>query len=594
MFSLNKPERFLWSTALLSTATLAFSSCNPEYDLTRDIDDKISIDADISAPLGNSELILIEDFLDLKTDGDNVLKTDASGDLYISVAGNGASSAVSLPMFSFSGDPLSDGGYLATIGKDELPLPSSGAVPTGKYVKSFKASSTPLTVNEKVPEEIVDVRDFQASGKVSLSLYVSAGKATLSDLVLDFPDYLIFGSLPASATLNRDGNIVTIKGLEVTSAPKTIHLDITGIDMEKVPSGQGFDRNSHRITINDAIRLDKFDVTVMLQDLGKTVEAIPSQIQTNIDLTISALEVKSAQVKVNPAISIDPVTANVGTMPDFLAGDGIVLDLSNPALLLDIRNSTPLSLNLNADIMSYKGQNVRTVHVGNNTAGGSTVTIAASAENKLYISRTGEGAAADMVNVTVPELSSVISNVPERIGVGNIDLKAADEFVTLYSGADYSISYDYEVKAPLAFGKNVHIVYDSDFTGWNDTFNQDDFSLEIRNADVKFDFVNMVPLSMELSASAIDPDGNVIPDISVTLDGNAPAGTSAEPSLTSLNLNMKGDASAMRKLDGIRIRLTAGDPDGFEGVCLNREQGVQFKNMRLHLQGKADTNIGNI
>ena len=576
----------------MSTATLAFSSCNPEYDLTRDIDDKISIDADISAPLGNSELILIDDFLDLKTDGDNVLKTDASGDLYISVAGDGASSAVSLPMFSFSGDPLSDGGYLATIGKDELPLPSSGTVPAGKYAKNFKASSTPLTVNEKVPEEIVDVRDIQASGKASLSLYVSAGKATLSDLVLDFPDYLIFGSLPASATLNRDGNIVTIKGLEVTSAPKTIHLDITGIDMEKVPSGQGFDRNSHRITIDDAIRLDKFDVTVMLQDLGKTVEAIPSQIQTNIDLTISALEVKSAQVKVNPAISIDPVTANVGTMPDFLAGDDIVLDLSNPVLLLDIKNGTPLSLNLNADIMSYKGQDMRKVHVG--SSAGTPVTLAASSENRLHISRTGEGAAADMVKVVVPELSSVISNVPDRIGVGNIDLKAADEFVTLHTGASYSVSYDYEVKAPLAFGKDVHIVYDSDFTGWNDTFDSDDFSMEIRNADVKFDFVNMIPLSMELSASALDVDGNVIPDIYVTLDGHAPAGTAAEPSLTPLKLNMKGDAAAMRKLDGIRIRLTAGNPGGFEGVCLNKEQGVQFKNMRLHLQGKADTNIGNI
>lgn len=588
MFSLKEPERFLWSTSLLAAA-LTIQSCNHEYDLTRDIDDKISIETDISAPLGNSELILIDDFLGLGNDGDNALKTDVSGDLYISVAGDGASAGVTLPIFTFSGKPFADGGYHATINKSELPLPSSGAVPSGKYVKYFKTSSTPLTVNEKVPEEIVDVRDIQASGQVSLSIYVSAGKATLSDIVLDFPDYLIFAEPTADASLDRDGNIVTIKSQEATAVPKMFTLDITGIDMKKVPSGQGFDRNSHRIAIDDAIRLDKFDVSVMLQDLGKTVDAVPPQIHTNIDLTISSLDVKSARAKVNPSITIDPVTANVGTMPDFLAGDDIMLDLSNPVLLLDIQNGTPLSLNLNADIMSYKGPDMRKVHIGSNA--GTPVTIAASAGNMLHISRTGEGAAADMVKVVLPELSSVISNVPERIGVGNIDLKAADEFVTLYPGASYSVSYDYEVKATLAFGKDVHIVYCSDFTGWNGTFNPDDFSLEIRNADVKFDFVNMVPLSMGLSASAIDVDGNVIPDIYVTLDGHAPAGTPADPSLTPLKLNMKGDAAAMSKLDGIRILLTAGGPDGFEGVCLNREQGVQFKNMKLHVQGKADTNI---
>lgn len=593
--SLQKNLAYLLSGMAMLSAAVSVTSClNEDYDLTKDIDTNISIDGDISAPLGNSEFILVDDFLNLGNDAADVLKTDASGNYYVSVTGRGTSSDVELPVLSFSDELVTDGGYIARIKKSELPLPSSGTVPAEQYTKHFNVSSTPMTVNEDVPHEIRAVKDAEVSGVVNISLTVTTGKATLSDLIIDFPEYLEFADVKdAGLNFNPDGNLLTIKSPQISTMAKNYYLNVVGIDFDKIPSGQGFLPSQHKIVLNDEIKLSAFDVNAVLSDLGTTVEAIPNEIVADIDLSISSLIVKTALVKVDPNIVIDPFISNVGELPDFLSGDDVVLDLYNPVLKLNIDNRTPLKLNLNADIMSYKGAVHRTAHVGN-ANGGEAIALTPSGMNRLYISRTGEGVPTGFASVVVPDFSSLISIVPDRIGVENIDVEAADEFVTLTSGGRYNVVYDFELAAALAFGKDVKIVYSTDFTGWNETFNPNDesFALEIRDADVKFDFVNMIPMTISLDAAAIDVDGNVISGIKVTLNGDIPAGSVEKPSTSALTLNLEGSAEQMRKLDGLRLNLTGSDPGTMSGVCLNKNQGVQFKNMKIRLQAKMDIESG--
>ena len=590
----NNLTYLLSGIAMLSAAVSVTSCLNEEYDLTKDIDTNISIDGDISAPLGNSEFILVDDFLNLGNDAADVLKADASGNYYISVTGRGASSDVELPFLSFSDELVTDGGYIAKIRKSELPLPSSGAVPAEQYTKHFNVSSTPMTVNEDVPYEIRAVKDAEVSGVVNISLTVTTGKATLSDLIIDFPEYLEFADVKdAGLNFNPDGNLLTIKSPQISTVAKNYYLNVVGIDFDKIPSGQGFLPSQHKIVLNDEIKLSAFDVNAVLSDFGTTVEAVPNEIVADIGISISSLIVKTALVKVDPDIVIDPFISNVGELPDFLSGDDVFLDLCNPVLKLNIDNRTPLKLNLNADIMSYKGADHRTAHVGN-ANGGEAIALTPSGMNRLYVSKTGEGVPAGFTSVVVPDFSSLISIVPDRIGVENIDVEAADEFVTLTSGGRYNVVYDFELAAALAFGKDVKIVYSTDFTGWNETFNPNDesFALEIRDADVKFDFVNMIPMTISLDAAAIDVDGNVIPGIKVTLNGDIPAGSVEKPSTSALTLNLEGSAEQMRKLDGLRLNLTGSDPGTMSGVCLNKNQGVQFKNMKIRLQAKMDIESG--
>ena len=193
--------------------------------------------------------------------------------------------------------------------------------------------------------------------------------------------------------------------------------------------------------------------------------------------------------------------------------------------------------------------------------------------------------------------------VPEQVGLDNIDVKAVDEFVTVSAGATYRFTYDYEVKAPLAFGDELNLEYDTDFDGWNETFNpkddkksdkdkKKDFDLNVENADVSFDFVNMIPLNLVVTAQAIDVNGNVLPGVTVTLSGDVPAGSVEKPGRKALTLNMKASAENMRKLDGIRMHLKATSKDSqYQGVCLNKNQGVRLENMKLRFLGNVDVEL---
>lgn len=98
---------------------------------------------------------------------------------------------------------------------------------------------------------------------------------------------------------------------------KNYYLNVVGIDFDKIPSGQGFLPSQHKIVLNDEIKLSAFDVNAVLSDFGTTVESIPNEIVADIDISISSLIVKTALVKVDPDIVIDPFISNVGELPDF-------------------------------------------------------------------------------------------------------------------------------------------------------------------------------------------------------------------------------------------------------------------------------------
>lgn len=89
---MSKKNYFGQMTVALAAVPLLLVSCvNPDYDLTQDIDKNISINGDISAPFGDSELLSVTDFLSLDESDGSVLKTDENGDYYIHVNGGNAS-----------------------------------------------------------------------------------------------------------------------------------------------------------------------------------------------------------------------------------------------------------------------------------------------------------------------------------------------------------------------------------------------------------------------------------------------------------------------------------------------------------------------
>lgn len=105
------------------------------------------------------------------------------------------------------------------------------------------------------------------------------------------------------------------------------------------------------------------------------------------------------------------------------------------------------------------------------------------------------------------------------------------------------------------------------------------------------DLVNSIPLTLKLSAEAIDVNGAVIPEIPVNVEGSIAPGSIDKPSTQPIKLTFSASAENMRKLDGMKLILEVSNPGEMEGVCLNKNQGVQFRNMKLRLLGRMDMEL---
>ena len=591
--------------ALTLTLPATFNSCvNEDYDLTKDIDKTICIDGEISAPIGNSETIFVTDLLNLDGDESDVLFLDINDNYVLTFMGNRTEASFTVPSFRFSGDIMTNGGHLGLIKRsdimEELAPGLSGTglpVPKGLTVKrTFDASTTPLEIDEDIPEEVTDVKDIHGNAVAKVTFLANTGKATLSGLTVDFPDYLIFAGISKGqidCDFDKESNTLRFGQVEVGRVMSEVSLDITGIDLTKIPAGQGFIRDRHKMLLNDNITLTGFEVSLLTDDLGNTFGDIPEEVHIDTGIKLNSLDIKDVTVKVDPKVAITPQAINVGKLPDFVNGDGAVLDLYDPQIMLFLGNDSPLTMSLNADLESYKGASRNTVHIGDNGGATDKITVKSGMTSRIYLSRTGESAPSGYQNVKVSNLSDIVKNVPERISIANIDVKADDEFVTVQTDKSYNFYCSYSIIAPLAFGKDMRIDYCSDYDGWNEIFNSEDVDYEINSAVVTFDCVNTIPFGIEMTAAAIDKEDNVIPEITVTIEGNVSSGSVDKPSKTPMTLNLKtSSGDDMRRLDGIRMnnRISGADND-LSGVCLNKRQSIKLENMKIKIKGAINTEL---
>lgn len=591
--------------ALTLTLPATFNSCvNEDYDLTKDIDKTICIDGEISAPIGNSETIFVTDLLNLDGDESDVLFLDINDNYVLTFMGNRTEASFTVPSFRFSGDIMANGGHLGLIKRsdimEELAPGLSGTglpVPKGLTVKrTFDASTTPLEIDEDIPEEVTDVKDIHGNAVAKVTFLANTGKATLSGLTVDFPDYLIFAGISKGqidCDFDKESNTLRFGQVEVGRVMSEVSLDITGIDLTKIPAGQGFIRDRHKMLLNDNITLTGFEVSLLTDDLGNTFGDIPEEVHIDTGIKLNSLDIKDVTVKVDPKVAITPQAINVGKLPDFVNGDGAVLDLYDPQIMLFLGNDSPLTMSLNADLESYKGSSRNTVHIGDNGGATDKITVKSGMTSRIYLSRTGESAPSGYQNVKVSNLSDIVKNVPERISIANIDVKADDEFVTVQTDKSYNFYCSYSIIAPLAFGKDMRIDYCSDYDGWNEIFNSEDVDYEINSAVVTFDCVNTIPFGIEMTATAIDKEDNVIPEITVTIEGNVSSGSVDKPSKTPMTLNLKtSSGDDMRRLDGIRMnnRISGADND-HSGVCLNKRQSIKLENMKIKIKGAINTEL---
>ena len=630
------------------TATvLALSVCscvNEEYDLSKNIDGTMDIQGSISLPVGSTEFMPIGDFLELDQDdqGSSILTTDENGDYRLSVKSDSPivpDQPVSIPGIDINAKDLLPGGTdgegggfkfvdvdLSTVGKYIQDLDPDNI--TNEIVNklnqdlgplSKEVKSTPISVDETFSEDVKktvkDISYIRLDAPVRLAISLqgdnfTTGKVKLSGpetdngrFTISFPEFVVLTDGSDNVTIEEDGHTLSFKDLEVDAGfPAEFTFSLAAIDMSKLKAGQGF--ADGRLYIEDEIELSSgIRLWIDPRDfvVGGAI-SVPESISVDLDLAVEAVTVKSVIAALDlSGFDMEPTDISVGELPEFLSGSNVTLDLYNPVIRLDVladESNTPdisfpkFTLSASLDAFDKDGQSTMDSPI---SLDGITI---GKGMNHVIISRlpvdridpVPQGEHYDYREIS--NLSDIIKVIPDHITISGITVETAEEYTEVVfpqdgSGLTYDVSVEYSLDVPLAFGKDLNISYSTDFDGWNENFSDtsdSDYKLNLKEASIRFDFVSSIPLELDLSADAIDLDGNVMDDIEVALDGRLAAGNIGTETSTAIKITIKATQEALDRFDGLRLNIRAASGN-MEGVTLNKNQGIRLDNISANIQG---------
>ena len=638
------------ASVLVVMSVGAVSCIDEAYDLSNGIDTTVTIEGNISAPIGSTAFMQVGDFLSL--DGENsALVKDENGNYVLEIEGSGTSYEYTLPdvkvgnflnsgeRMEFNIDAPYDGIDLDGHSLSEFELPEGGyhipadivLFPDEIHSFTSEMQEIAIEIDEELPEEVTGIRNINLDMDITIEFSTNMGPiATTDDFLVDFPDYLVFAE--SSDYTMLEGNILTdFSGRTFdTSAPYSVTLKLISIDFSKMSPGQGVVNG--KIAISDHVLVGSETETVFSFNPSEIQSAnsgnLPAVVSLAANITASDPIIKEAEISISPDITVDDQEFEISGIPETLTGNGTVLDIYNPQIELDIVNPSPFNLGLSADLVAFKdNEELHRISIG----GAENPISIEPGNGHLFISARG-ASVPDVLDgtfykdIVIEDLTDLIKNIPDRIAVMNIRMTAPeDQYGTIIPNDTYNFTIGYGLSAPLAFGPEMKvetsIVTDGLQGGSSDSpedgnpgntdldgdgipdegqpVGDSGSGMEIdpsSNASVEISmiFSNAIPLDMTVTAVPIDVDGNEMTDgPQITVEGSVKGGSVQQPADSPIVLRTSAVADDIGRIDGFSLKLTVSAPQdaSLQGIPLNESQGIQLKDIKLYLNGKISTTL---
>ena len=579
---MNKHFRTRTFQGMFLLSLLSLSACvDNDYDLSKDVDMTITVGGEnLSIPGSNTDLITLEKIFDLDPESD--VQADANGDYALTMNGNGSASTVNVEGVTVRGNQIE-----TTASTTDLYFQYVPAQDTETSVAteaSFEINKTDVTT------DVVALHYANTEANASLELTFNGNARNLhlgQGFTITFPDYMSIQCNDARFTMT-DNHVLTFNA-DVTiprGSRLSIPVTLSAIDFEQMPEGEGLVAPGH-LVVNGTIPVEGR----AYMNAGDFITQRDLQLVLNTELNIGNINFTEVTAVVNPQIdiTIDPVTIN--DLPEFLQDERVKIDMTDPKIFLYITNSSPVAVNFTAEMKPYKdGKQLNTVVLGNTTGEAGQIVIPANVTDYaicLHRLTDETGIEADNI-ITVTDINNLIATIPDEIRTENIMATAIQNPVTIKLGTNYRVKTDYNVVAPLQFNNGTEIIYSDQMDDWN----SDVEDVDVRHAEVSLNATNAIPLSMELSANAIDINGNVMDDITATVEGNVNAGTPENPSTNNLTIRLEAHTEdALSRLDGISYEVKATIPEGHQGMILNTQQSLTLDNVVITVKGGVTVDL---
>lgn len=604
---------------LLSALGITTACVDNSYDLTKDIDMTVTVGGDLTTPGNSSEDITLEDLLEIDT-LDSDLKLDAEGNYRLEMDGDPTNSTVKVNDVTVEGAVADKESKKMTFTKSMLTVTGTDG----------KKQTIPLPIedlnplwelkNNEVPSDVVQLEYASEirNSDVSLKLNIAGSAKNVrlkAGMTFTFPSYLkvdLKDSYTQSCFSLEKKNGQTVMKLKhdypLSASGAQWYITLTkiyfdSVDGVTVPDGEGFIRPETaeygEVYFNVEIPVDG-EVYLKEDDFPTGTDQVGFSLVSHVESEVMTMgKVKAV---VDPKIDFSVSDVVIKNLPDFLTDNDVSADLHNPQIYLNINNDTPVEVNFKARLIAKKGNDTTAViSLGtdrNKYEKGTSIRLKPNKNNVICLCPHPEEiqmSSIDLDTIRVDSLPSLIKSIPDTIKVEVDDYSAQviQEYCEVQLGEEFNVTTDYSIKAPLEFGDGFNISYNDTISGWSEDI--EDF--EMKEVEVSLNAVNAIPLNLKLSATAIDVNGNEMPDIEVSvLDPNKEgtenetyiaAGSLEEKKTTSLiiTLRTKDGVSRIKNLDGLILSLKGyADPANDERI-LNKNQTLKLDDLKLRIKG---------
>lgn len=314
------------------------------------------------------------------------------------------------------------------------------------------------------------------------------------------------------------------------------------------------------------IKLDLFDAGLIPEEVSVNGDG-----DFDSDLVVASVTGTVRREVDNP----DPIMLD--DLPDFLDDPEVVLDLSNPAIFLNVRNTLP---GIATTALKLTGTQTRQTEEFEIVEGENRFEL-----SDHYSTLRPEGYD-DAAWIRVEDLGGLVRQLPEKIEVEVMPITLRTDNMPVPSS--FSVSLEYEIFAPLSCGPDFKLVYQDTDRGWasdlEDLDNVDAGYIEVHAlAD------NDLPASLTLEVIPVDEYGHAVEALE-PICLSLPASVSDSPLEMkvipregfTLNDIINGKNGAQR-LDGVRYRAVIDEP--VEDALLRETAKIKLHHIKATLKG---------
>lgn len=527
---------------LFGTAVI-LSSCDSEYDLSKDISSELNLGGSLGLPLGEtdtlklSRVIELDDVITINDDG--AYEIVKSGTLTVNVP-----EVEKIIVDGMSARPVIEDVFDNVPGSDQ-PSDFSFTNPL-KYFSSIDTEEHVPVNAKKITDMYFEPFNAELSIEFSFNDPTTLSKLEnlrLHNFTINFPKFIVFGE--GIEGMNYATNIMTIN----RDIPENglLKIEIPIVDIAEIPD---VDQTTHTIKFTREIEF-KGDLSADVKNA--TRQEMSSMIVTT-EFNIPDFEIDRIRGVLAPDIEIDAENIELDNIPDVLTNENTSINVNTVATTMQIENPTGIPYYVDLLFTAFdKNDNKINSEVTARIHIPQAIDFEVSKISKYYITNNSNLKAPEGYElVVIPELNQLIRQIPNYVHLTptiTID-ESKEHFSQL--GVAYSTSADYDIEMPFDFGENSKIEYTDSFDGIQDDLA--DIVDKITEMEVYADVTNTIPLNLTLNAVPYDYAGNDMSDrVEITKDLLIEPGNDNTPVQSKEILLKERVKGALKDLDRVEV-----------------------------------------